>query len=1126
MKSKVLFHNLVGIVSFIALAWGPIAAAQDLWMQDDAADTGAEPNNSSPILYLSDDIWVRRVADPSYDPQPFPCASPTWTPLPHEGPCYRDPKTSSPNYLYVRVRNRGTTTSSGTETLHVYWAKASTGLSWPTDWNDHLASPCPGPPRLYGYEVTKPRRNAEAVAISDPTALTDYVNAVQMIDTSSFQFPDLSTYFDKQNTVHNTLFFTGIHNSLRFLPWHREFIGRYEALLREVSPALTLLYWDWTTNPSPTIIGPGGFMGASNGTVGAPFASFGLNRSKSAGTPASYDANLSAAYQSGTLLPSTSYSSFWTNLEVPTHNQAHNYVGGILASLSAAADPLFFMLHTNCDRMWALWQRQNVSRWAPATAYDASQANTAITSSMRPWNGTDAISPWINTIPGDPDGYVIQKPPTHHSIVYPPIYDDALLTIPPIAANQCVIIEIPFYPPPLAECGSFSDPQHLCLLARIEPITSAPPEGTGLWQNVKNHNNIVWRNVTVSDCNIGPFFLVAPGRIGAAGELIRNLRETRARLTLRFQEANVAFRSLFQFGIVRLRLEENLLEAWKRGGQQGQGIEFDGENILIFETGATIEGLEMEGREFGHMDLALELQRGYPHPEGNVFHLDVLQYDDQGLDGAGEPVGGQRYILDFNVLEILPKGSEWQYLDGGEEAPNNWAQREFTPPWRTGVAPFGYARGDVATGLRGREGRPVTCYFRRVFEVPDPTFYRSLSLNLITDDGIVVYLNGEEIYRANLPKGDIGPDTPARVAVTGAAARACRSVNISQWIGALKQGHNVLAAEVHPAPQEIPVALTLPDASISFDLELGANVPELPRQPPVVVITTPPDGALLPAGKTIQIRADVVDTDQDLSDVRIFLNGKVVGRGVEPLFDAFVIVDSPPPGRHRVSVEALDENRHVVRTESVFTIVQNVPPATEITLEHGAEFAAGEPISLTAVATDVDGEVEKVTFFAANLSRSHYPAAEMIVEVGSVESPPYELQVQGLAPGPYYVFTRVTDDDGAIGYSTHLPHIHIHIRSGEVTSFRRGDATAEGAVDITDAIVTLQVLILGQGQLTCDDAADADDSGIVDITDAIVTLSEIILGVQGIRLPGPLNCGVDPTDDDALGCETYSGECP
>ena len=1056
-----------------------LQAAPDLWIRDDAADTGAEPNVLSPVLYLSDDIWVRRVADPNYDPTPFPSGSPTWTPLPHQGPCYRDPKASSPNYMYIRIRNRGDTTSSGTETLHAYWAKASTGLSWPTDWVDHLDNPCPGPDRLYGYEITKPRKSGVAATVAERNA---YVDAIQQIDTASFQFPDLSTYFDKQNEVHSTLFFTGIHSSLRFLPWHRELMARYEALLREVHPELTLLYWDWTTDPSPTIVGPGGFMGASSGVVGAPFASFGINRSKPAGAPGAF--GLSAGYESGTLLTSANYASFWGNIEVSSHNSAHNYLGGIVASVNAASDPMFFMLHANCDRLWALWQRQNVSRWAPATAYDASQANAAITSNLRPWDGTDAISPWINTnFPADPEGYAISKPPTHHSIVYPPIYDDALLTIPPIPAGHCAIIEIPFYPPPAVECGGFSDPQHLCLLARIEPITSAPPEGAGLWNNVKNHNNIAWRNVSVSDCNTGPFFLLAPGRIGAAGELIRNARDDTARVTLRFREANVAFRSLFDFGIVRLRLDQELLEAWERGGREGQGIEFDGQDVLLFQSDATLEGLILEPRQVGRMDLALELDRDYQHPEGDVYAIDVLQFDDR--NGEEEPIGGQRYELDFNVLDIVQKGSDWEYLDGGERPDEGWTRLGDRQEFRLGSAPFAYARPGVATRLRGERRGPTTCYFRRVFEVPDPQFYRNLTLDLPVDDGVVVYLNGEEILRARMPNVDIVHETPARSSIEGAAARACVPFDMSNFLPALRTGRNVLAVEVHPAGQGEFL-------DISFDLGFGANVPALPRQPPVVVIQSPLDGTLVPQPDVLRILADVVDADGNLSDVRILFDGELVFRGVQRPFEAFV--EAPRPGRHRVSVLALDETRLSTRTESVITIAENVPPAVEITLAHDTMFPPGEPVRLTAVAGDVDGEVVEVTYLVGDIDESHYP--DRLLEVGTVAAAPWELVVD-LPPGPYYVFARATDDDGATGHSTLLPHIHVHgDAGGEV---RPGDCNQDGRLDIADAVCMFGVLFLGSRQVfPCGDGSlleplnvellDWNGDGGFDISDGVAEL--------------------------------------
>jgi cysteine-rich repeat protein len=77
------------------------------------------------------DIWVRTSPDPNYRPTPFNPASPPWTPAAHQSPEYRNPRFGLPNYVYVRVRNRGAPTSAGTEQLHVYWSKASAGLAWP-----------------------------------------------------------------------------------------------------------------------------------------------------------------------------------------------------------------------------------------------------------------------------------------------------------------------------------------------------------------------------------------------------------------------------------------------------------------------------------------------------------------------------------------------------------------------------------------------------------------------------------------------------------------------------------------------------------------------------------------------------------------------------------------------------------------------------------------------------------------------------------------------------------------------------------------------------------------------------------------------------------------------------------
>ena len=89
--------------------------------------------------------------------------------------------------------------------------------------------------------------------------------------------------------------------------------------------------------------------------------------------------------------------------------------------------------------------------------------------------------------------------------------------------------------------------------------------------------------------------------------------------------------------------------------------------------------------------------------------------------------------------------------------------------------------------------------------------------------------------------------------------------------------------------------------------------------------------------------------------------------------------------------------------------------------------------------------------------------------------------------------------------------------------FRRGDANASGAVDISDSVAILGRLFLGAEELACDDAADANDDGRQDISDPILILGALFLGTGEIAAPGPATCGSDETPD-LLGCASY-GTC-
>ncbi|MGH9658630.1 MAG: hypothetical protein ACRD96_08800, partial [Bryobacteraceae bacterium] len=104
---------------------------------------------------------------------------------------------------------------------------------------------------------------------------------------------------------------------------------------------------------------------------------------------------------------------------------------------------------------------------------------------------------------------------------------------------------------------------------------------------------------------------------------------------------------------------------------------------------------------------------------------------------------------------LVDKGSLWKYFDQGTNQGTAWRALAFNDgAWPSGPAQLGYGDGDEATLISygpNASNKYVTTYFRRTFGVGDPGLYQSLTLNLLRDDGAVVYLNGTEVFRSNMP---------------------------------------------------------------------------------------------------------------------------------------------------------------------------------------------------------------------------------------------------------------------------------------------------------------------------------------------------------------------------------------
>ena len=147
---------------------------------------------------------------------------------------------------------------------------------------------------------------------------------------------------------------------------------------------------------------------------------------------------------------------------------------------------------------------------------------------------------------------------------------------------------------------------------------------------------------------------------------------------------------------------------------------------------------------------------------------------------------------------LVSYGSTWKYLDNGSNQGTAWIQSSFNDAaWATGAAPLGYGNANVITAVSfgsNANKKYLATYFRLKVTISDASAFGTYTLNVKRDDGAVIYINGVERYRTNMPTGSINANTKA-------AADATDNGNTAQTAtlpaGSLVTGTNVIAVEVH-----------------------------------------------------------------------------------------------------------------------------------------------------------------------------------------------------------------------------------------------------------------------------------------------------------------------------------------
>lgn len=115
----------------------------------------------------------------------------------------------------------------------------------------------------------------------------------------------------------------------------------------------------------------------------------------------------------------------------------------------------------------------------------------------------------------------------------------------------------------------------------------------------------------------------------------------------------------------------------------------------------------------------------------------------------------------------------------------------------------------------GPTPNPLAAYFRRSVTIPDPSRLSHLEVTTIADDGVVVYVNGVEVGRANLPAtGPITHDATWALSGPSSAAAAANPVTFTVPASLLVPGKNQIAVQTQLGWRTTP--------NVSFDARIVA----------------------------------------------------------------------------------------------------------------------------------------------------------------------------------------------------------------------------------------------------------------------------------------------------------------
>jgi len=147
-------------------------------------------------------------------------------------------------------------------------------------------------------------------------------------------------------------------------------------------------------------------------------------------------------------------------------------------------------------------------------------------------------------------------------------------------------------------------------------------------------------------------------------------------------------------------------------------------------------------------------------------------------------------------LNLIKMGDTWKYFDGNAIPATNWNQIAYSDAaWKSGPALFGWGEDGIVTTIsfgNNASNKYPTSYFRKTIYIDNLAARDNFNLRMYVDDGAVIYINGQELKRYNMPEGLITFNT-----FTTSNLPSAEYVNVLVPKTMFKEGENLISVEVH-----------------------------------------------------------------------------------------------------------------------------------------------------------------------------------------------------------------------------------------------------------------------------------------------------------------------------------------